>query len=52
MRVIKVCRMWEIVTIIVGGAIGSLTQDFMHKSVWDKVLLQKTLKEIGFSNIQ
>jgi predicted SAM-dependent methyltransferase len=33
-------------------AISSLTQDWDHKSVWDKELLKIVLKELGFRNIK
>jgi len=33
-------------------AIGSLTQNWGHKSVWDRFLLFRSLEEIGFTNIR
>lgn len=32
-------------------AIRTLTQDYFHLSVWDSVLLERSLKEIGFINV-
>ncbi|MCU0536479.1 MAG: methyltransferase domain-containing protein [Hydrococcus sp. Prado102] len=33
-------------------AIGSLTQNYGHQSVWDSELLKQVLKEVGFINIK
>jgi len=33
-------------------AIRTLTQDYCHLSVWDSILLERCLKEIGFINVQ